>query len=157
MKKYIKSAETPRRSPVDLSEEYNIGLEAIAELRKMYPQIPAKPKFRRGHQWSDVWFITFYLDIDVQSAAREYVETGVDSLDVADYIEHSTMSTEWDYEKAFDRRCNQLFGNRFYNDFVQCHVNYRDFSHDGDYRGLRQARPGYESAILTVYALTKKR
>lgn len=153
MKKYVKSAKTPRRSPVDLSEEYNIGLEAVAELRKTYPQIPAKPRYRRSHAWIGNWHIEFDLGINVDAAAQQYFETGVDALGVLDYA-YKEIKFDIDYCFAFCEKCENLLGivdsrgytvegGPFYNDRVQCGVSCFD---DNKFGG---------STVLTVYSGTK--
>ena len=125
-----------RKATTDLSQEYEIGLKCIDELRKIYPDIPANPKFRRSTSWSTCPYITFNLGIDVISAAKEYQE----SIDPSDYTLY------WDYIHEFEDPCDAICHQpEFYNDFIQCGVDYTDL----------MDRLHTRNAVLVVHALTK--
>ena len=130
MKIYVQSATN-----VDLSQEYAIGLKCIGELRKLYPNIAAKPKFHRSKAWSTCPYITFDLGINIEDEARQYQKS----------IDPNNYDLYWDYIHEFENTCNAIcHDSEFYNDFVQCTVTYIDLDH-------RLTR----NAVLLVFALTK--
>lgn len=130
MKKYIKC------SSIDLSEEKSIGLKCIDELRRIYPDIVTNPKFRRSRAWSNHTYITFDLGINVKEAALQYQKS----------MNPNDWNLYWDYIHEFEDTCNTVCNQpEFYNDFVQCSIEYTDFTN----------RLHTSNAVLVVFALTK--
>ena len=138
-KELISSSEKiSAATSVDLSEAFQIGLRCIDELRKEFPEIPKKCKFRRSHAWSSCWYITWYLEIPVKTLAHDYASENSTKGDSSDLY--------WEYINDFSDRCNQICKQpEFYNDLVQCHV---DYFNDTD--------AGPTGAVLRVYDLTTK-
>ena len=137
MKRYVR--ESSKVTPVDLSEEMSIGIRCLDELRKLYPDIPKRCRYRRFKAWSSCWYIRFYLELPVQELAKEY-RNSVASDDSTDYKPY------WEYINEFQDSCNEICHRPdFYNDFVQCSVCYFN-----DYDS------GPSGAVLDVFALTKK-
>lgn len=131
MKRYIRSSSTS----VDLSEEISIGKQCIDELRKLFPDIPARVSYKRGRAWSDCWYIDFYLQIPVESMARQHQK------------EAGTRDSKiyWDFIHDFEAKCKEVTDlPEFNNDVVRCSVSYSDVnSHRSN------------GAVLSVYALSK--
>ncbi len=89
-------------SRVDLNDEIKIGYELIDELRSIIPQIPSKVTYRRGHTWSDCWYVDFNLGVN--------------------------LSLEYNYDNAklreLQAECDQICkSSKYYNDFVQCSIH----------------------------------
>lgn len=91
----------------------------------------------RGHAWSDVWYLTYYLELDVKSAAREYM----DSVEPANYRLY------WKYIHDFEDICKKVV-SKYDSEAIQASVCYY-----GETSGPTRNRSN--NAVLTVYCRNK--
>lgn len=136
----MKRLITSSSNKVDLSRIYSIGLEIIDELRELYPDIPAKPKYRRklARPSKNLWKITFDLGISITKEAREY----------RDSIDPDDAQLYWDYIHEFQDTCKEIT-DKYTDDTAQCTVYYTDFGSGG--RTKTKPRPGSDRATLIIY------